>query len=178
MNRNKLQKLLQDGRSLYHAQDLAVLWGVDNQNTLHTTIKRYIKSGVLSNIYKGFYNTRPLNEIAPPLLGLTSLHRYGYLSTESILIEKGIIFQDVRYITLISNISKRFKLGGNNFLVRKMKDVYLKNSAGIIFKNNIRKATLERAVADLLYFNPHYYFDNPKAINWKKVKDLQKIIGY
>jgi hypothetical protein len=175
---NKLQKLLQDGRTLYHAQDLAVLWGVSSPNTLYTTIKRYTKNGALGSVYKGFYTTRPISEIDPLLLGLTSLHRYGYLSTESILLEKGIIFQDIKYVTLVSDISKRFELDKNNFLVRKMKDVYLKNSAGIVFRDGIRKATLERAVADLLYFNPHYYFDNPRAINWKKVKDLQKIIGY
>ncbi len=178
MTTNKSSTLLKDGRCLYHIQDLAVLWGINNPNTLHTTISRYIKRGILNNIYKGFYSTKSLSEINPLLLGLTSIHRYGYLSTESILIEEGVIFQDIKYITIVSDISKRFQINKNNFLVRKMKEIYLKNDIGIILKDGIRKAVLERAVADLLYFNPNYHFDNTKNINWKKVKDIQKIIGY
>jgi predicted transcriptional regulator of viral defense system len=178
MTTNKSSILLKDGRCLYHVQDLAVLWNINNSNTLHTTISRYIRRGVLNNIYKGFYSTKPLSEINPLLLGLTSIHRYGYLSTESVLIEEGVIFQDIKYITIVSNISKRFQINQSNFLVRKIKEVYLKNKTGVLLKNGIRRATLERAVADLLYFNPDYYLDNTKNINWKKVKEIQKIIGY
>jgi hypothetical protein len=39
-------------------------------------------------------------------------------------------------------------------------------------------ANIERAVADLLYFNSNYYFDNKKRIDWKKVKKIQKEVGY
>ncbi len=178
MTTNKSSMLLKDGRCLYHIQDLAVLWGVSNSNTLHTTISRYMKRGILNNIYKGFYSTKTLSNISPLLLGLASIHRYGYLSTENILVEEGVIFQDIKYITIVSNVSKRFQINKNDFLVRKMKEIYLKNDTGIILKDGIRKAVLERAVADLLYFNPNYYFDNTKNINWRKVKDIQKIIGY
>jgi hypothetical protein len=34
----------------------------------------------------------------------------------------------------------------------------------------------ERAVADLLYYNPKAYFDAP--LNWKKIQRIQKKIGY
>jgi hypothetical protein len=39
-------------------------------------------------------------------------------------------------------------------------------------------ATPERAVADMLYFNPHYHLDNPGAVDFKNVKLLQQEIGY
>ncbi len=171
---NKISILLQDGRVLYHSQDLAVLWGINNPNTLYTTIKRYVKRGVLIKIYKGFYSIKPINKIDSLSLGLTALHRYGYLSTESILVKKGIIFQDIKYLTLISDISKKFELNGNKFLVRKMKPEYLHNNIGI----TNRIASLERAIADMLYFNPDYHFDAKKLIDWKKVEKIKKIIGY
>lgn len=44
--------------------------------------------------------------------------------------------------------------------------------------DEVAVARLERAVADMMYFNPHYHFDNRKIINWKKVKEIQKAIGY
>ena len=174
----KIKKLLQDSRKLYHTQDLAVLWGVDNPNTLYTTIKRYVKRGLLNKIYKGFYSTTSLKEIDPVHLGLVAIHRYGYLSMESIFVKQGLIFQDIQYTTLISNISKRFDIAGHKFLVRKMQDKYLHNEAGIIVQNGIRFASAERAVADMLYFNSNYHFDAKDIINWKKVKEVRNKIGY
>jgi len=174
----KIRKLLQDSRYLYHTQDLAVLWAIDNSNTLHTTIKRYIKRGFLNKIYKGFYSTKPLKKINPIQLGIVGLHRYSYLTTESILIKKGLIFQETQYITLVSNVSKRFEIAGHKFLVRKMQDKYLHNETGITIQNEVRSALTERAIADILYFNPNYHFDAKNIIDWKKVREIRNKIGY
>jgi hypothetical protein len=171
---DKIKSLLRDGKALYHTQDLAVLWGINNPNTLYTVIKRYIKRGVLIKIYKGFYSTKSISEIDPIYLGLSALHRYSYLSTESVLFKKGIIFQEVKYVTLVSDLSKEFKVGDHRFLVRKMKPEYLYNNIGIIEK----KASVERAVADMLYFSPDYHFDAKKLIDWQKVKEIKKAIDY
>ena len=175
----KIKKLLQDPRKLYHTQDLAVLWGIDNFNTLHTVIKRYIKRGFLNKIHKGFYSTVSLDKVDTILLGLIGLHRYGYLSTESVLAKEGLIFQDVKYITLVSDISKRIDVSGHKFLGRQMKDSYLYNETGITMNDEgIKVASVERAVADMLYFNPSYHFDAKNIIDWKKVKEIQNKIGY
>ena len=174
----KIKKLLQDSKGLYHTQDLMVLWGTDNPNTLYTTIKRYLKRGFLNKIHKGFYSTVPLEKVDAVYLGMVGLHRYGYLSTESVLVKKGLIFQGVRYITLVSDLSKRFEIAGHKFLVRKMKDDYLYNEAGIIAKDGVRFASVERAVADILYFNPNYHFDTKSSIDWKKVEEIRSKIGY
>ena len=171
---NKIKILLQDGRILYRTQDLAVLWGINNANTLYTTIKRYVKRGVFIKIYKGFYSVKPIDKVDFLSLGLAALHRYGYLSMETVLVERGIIFQDIKYITLVSDVSKRFQLGGYKFLVRRMKPEYLHNNIGI----TKRGASVERAVADMLYFNPGYHFDAKKLINWQKVEEIKKAIGY
>jgi len=158
----KIKKLLQDPRKLYHTQDLAVLWGIDNYK-----------------IHKGFYSTVSLDKVDTILLGLIGLHRYGYLSTESVLAKEGLIFQDVKYITLVSDISKRIDVSGHKFLVRQMKDSYLYNETGITMNDEgIKVASVERAVADMLYFNPSYHFDAKNIIDWKKVKEIQNKIGY
>lgn len=174
----KIKKLLEDKRNLYHTQDLGVLWGIENPNTLYTTIHRYINRGFLNRVYKGFYSTTLLNDINPLSLGVVALHEYGYVSTESVLVENGVIAQDVKYITLVSSSSKRFEVNGFKFLSRKMKEEYLLNRTGVETKEGVRKATVERAVADMLYFNPDYHFDGKDFINWKKVKEIQKVVGY
>jgi hypothetical protein len=37
-------------------------------------------------------------------------------------------------------------------------------------QNGSYVATPERAVTDVLYFNPLYHFDNPRAVNFKNVE--------
>lgn len=177
INRSKPEKinsLLKQERKLFHTQDLALIWNINNKNTLYTTIKRYIKNGVLIPIHKGFYSVVELNKIDPVELGTGYLHQYAYLSTESVLVEHGIIAQDIPYFTLVSGISKKFDLGKNSYLVRQMQEKFLYQDSGIQNK----KASLERAVADLLYFNPKYHLDGRKLIDWDKVHFIQKEVGF
>lgn len=175
---DKIAKLAKLGDSVFHTQDLANLWQIKDPNTLYIQIKRYVDKGILHRIYKGFYSIKPISEIDPFLLGVKALHEYCYVSTETVLSLKGIIQQNISQITLISSQSKKFKIGKNRYYSRKLSDKYLFNSAGIIKKNGINFAGAERAIADMLYFNPKAYFDAENLINWKKVRDIQKEIGY
>lgn len=81
-------------------------------------------------------------------------------------------------ITLISSVSKNFSIGDNFYICRKLNNKFLFNPIGIELKDGFYQASIERAIADLLYFNPHYFFDGEKMINWKKVKKIQREIGY
>jgi len=163
---------------LFHTNDLALLWGISCKNTLYTTIARYLKRGVLIPIQKGFYATTDLEQIEPVKLGIAFLHRYAYLSTETVLVEAGIISQTVPYLTLVSSVSRKFKLGNQFYFVRQMKDRFLQQTVGIVAANGYQKATLERAVADLLYFDPYYHFDGSRLVDWEKVKQIQKEVGF
>jgi len=174
----KIDILLKQNQKVFHTQDLALLWGIINKNTLYTTIKRYVNKGVLIPIHKGFYSTIPVQNIDPIRVGVGFLHTYAYLSTETILLKSGIIFQDMKIITFISDKSTSFSIGKNDYKSRKMSDCYLNNDCGLERKDGIFYASPERAVADMLYFNPKQYFDNKKEIDWKKVKKIQKEVGY
>jgi len=179
MKENKLDLLLKSSQDLFHTQDLALLWNIDNKNTLYTTIKRYIKKGALIRIHKGFYSKIPLDQVNPVKLGMSFLHSFCYLSTESILTKEGIISQDVPYITLVSGRSKKFQIGDNYYISRQMKDKFLFNETGIVEEDEeIKKATLERAVADILYYNSNYHLDAPNLVDWEKVKEIQKMVGF
>lgn len=169
----RIDKLIKADRKLFHTQDLAILWNIQNKNTLYTTVKRYLKKGILFQIHKGFYATIPADKIDPYLLGSGYLHRYTYLSCEYILAREGIIFQSTPLFTLVSSISKKFTIGINAYYSRQMKNEYLFNDLGKNYENGRLSAKPERALADLLYFNPEYYTDN-KKINWPEVKKIQK----
>lgn len=178
-NLNRFAELARLGEVVFHTDDLANLWHLTNKNTLYTTIKRYREQGLLFRIHKGFYALKNPKEIDPLLLGVKALHGYAYVSTETILREQGIIQQELQAITLISSQTKRFTVAGNMYYSRKLPDKFLYQPNGIITTaNGVRKAMPERAVADLLYFNTHAYFDAGKRIDWKKVRALQKELGY
>ena len=174
----RFARLAQSGLEIFHAQDLANLWQIDNANTLYTTLKRYAQGGLLYRIYKGLYSLKELTELDPFLLGLKALHTFAYVSTETILARQGAILQDISYITMISNRVRKFKIGGHEYLSRKLPDEFLYNPAAIDERDGINYAAPERAAADLLYFNRQAYFDNPRAIDWDEVRRIQREVGY
>lgn len=175
---DRFAKIARLGEVVFNVKDLANLWQIKNPNTFHTTLKRYTQKKLLFRIYRGFYSIKPLNQIDPVILGMKALRKFAYISTETVLFQTGIIQQNIHGITFISSVSKKFSIGDNNYYCRELKDEYLYQTIGIIEKNGIKTATVERAIADLLYFNPKVYFDAERLIDWKKVKKIQKQVGY
>lgn len=175
---DKINALLKQNYPLFYTQDLRKLWGISKPATLNTTISRYVKSGVLIPIYRGLYSTKPINQIDPILIGAVALHNYSYLSTEYVLAKNGIIFQLVNSYTYCSAKNRMIEVANNIFKSRQMKDIYLYNPYGVEDVNGYKVATTERAIADMLYYNPKYYFDSYSTINWEKVKKIQKEVYY
>ena len=84
------------------------------------------------------------------------------------------------YFTLVSSKSKKFAIQKYNYLSRQMKAAYLYNPIGITKRQHYWVATAERAVADMLYFNPRTHFDGLSLVNQEE-KTLQiicKICAY
>ena len=175
---DKYNILLKQNKKTFHASDLALLWDIKNKDTLNMTLKRFVDRGVLKRIHKGFYSTTNVSDIDPYDLGFSYLNTYSYVSLETILAREGIISQDVKYITFVSSKSSKFNVGNVRYSSRQMKDEFLNNTAGIKKMGDHFEATLERAVADVLYYNSRYYFDNRDAIDFEKVKEIQREVGY
>ncbi len=161
---------------LFHVGDFANLWGMANANTLRILLKRYCDTGILYRVHRGLYSLVPPKDLDPTLLGAKILHRYCYLTMESILFREGTISQHSGYFTYVSERSKRFQIYDHHFISRQLDSKFLTNNAGIIRSSGILEATLERAVADMLYYNPNFHFD--RDIDWVKVRAMQEMIGY
>ncbi len=175
---NKIKQITNSGEVIFRDIDLAVTWRMTNKNTLYTTIKRYAKQGLLERVKQGIYSIKSVDDLNPDAIGAKILHEYCYISAETVLERSGILKQRIQNITFVSSSSKKFSAGAHLFSSRQMKDDFLYNSIGIYARDGINYAEVERAVADLLYFNPKYYFDANAKIKWRKVKKIQKIIGY
>lgn len=174
----RINNLIKLDRRLYHTNDLGVLWSTANKNTLYTTISRYVQKGILIPVYKGLYATVPLDQIDPYELGVAIIHRFAYVSCESVLAREGIIAQTTYAHTFVCDVSKKVTTGSRAFVYRKLKDEFLHNPAGITSQGSTEVASLERAVADMLYFNPRYHLDGANRVDWGKVKQMQKEVGY
>lgn len=175
----RFSKITRFGGELFHVSDLASLWHVHDPHVLRVTLKRYTDRGVLFRVYRGFYATKPVEQINPLLLGQKALHRFSYISTETVLAQTGVIVQQSDIITFVSSVSKKFSIAKYDFISRQLADKFLYNEYHVIMgENGVKKATAERAVADMLYFNPKAYFDADQNIDWKKVQDIQRYVGY
>jgi len=176
----RFAKLAELDEDIFHANDLGNLWGIVKKTTLYQTLSRYLKRGLLFRVHNGLYSIKKVADINPYLLGIKALHRPAYISCESVLYKNGVLNQIPQAITLISAVSKVFSVGDRRYKSRQMKDEYLFNNIGVEIINGVREATLSRAVADMLYFNPKKYFDagDSKMINWLEVKEIVRSVGY
>ena len=173
----KLAELLKLDQKVLHASDLGKLWGNSNPASLYVAINRYVKKGILIPIQKGLYATVPLDRIDSVKLGMAVVHNYAYLSCETVLAKAGLIFQSVQAITLISLRSRKFEVGDNRYIVRQLDPKFLYQTTGMGDSAGYLEASPERAVADMLYFNPRYHFDGADRIDWKRVKLIQREMG-
>lgn len=175
---SRFAALARMGEVVFHARDLAVIWGIVNTNTLHTTLSRYARAGLLFRLQNGLYSIKPSRELDPFLVGIKVIHGFCYVSTETVLSRAGLIQQQLSHITLVSTVSKRFVLAGRAFRSRRMAEIYLLNEEGIERVGSIYIASPARAIADMLYFDPHYHFDASAHIDWDEVKRIQLAVGY
>ncbi len=176
IKQNRFLSIAKLGISVFHVDDLAKIWDINNRNTLLTTLSRYVSSGLMYRLHRGLYSIKPLAELDPLLLGAQVINDYCYLSGETILAKHGIIFQSVSHYTFMGEKTKRFKIGESRYYCRQLKTGFLHNDSGIDKSGKFNLATPERAVADILYFNPRYHFDNPAAINLKELKKIQAVV--
>lgn len=147
------------GEIVFTIQDAATVWKIKNRQTLRMLLARYVKRGTLYRAWRGLYSIIDPKEVDPLLLGIKVLHRYSYISCETVLFNAGLINQRPTEITMISDVSKRFSLLGHHYRSRKMKNEILYNTFGITLKNGVQIATPDRARQDMSYFNSKKYYD-------------------
>lgn len=177
-NTDKIKILLQRDKRVFTTSDLALLWEIENRNTLLKTIQRYIDRGILFRVYKGLYSTLPLEKLDKYELGCAISGPFSYVSGEAILIKEGIIMQNVNTITLFGKRYKELKVGKYNYLCRFLNDKYLLNRVGIVDQKGFAVATTERALADLRHINPKFFVDNDISVDLDRVNKLSEELGY
>jgi len=175
---SKQKVLLEQERRVFRTSDLALLWEVDNRNTLLTTIKRYTQREILYSLQKGLYSTVPVNKLHIYEVGCAICGSWSYVSSETVLQKEGVIFQNLEKITLLGKKSLEFEVGGTKYLCRYLGSNFLANREGVLDDVKYSIATVDRAIADTLHINPKYYFDNELAVEKSNWELIAKKVGY
>lgn len=167
-----IAKLYQSPKTVLSHKDLALIWEINDEQSLNAKTAYYAKQGALIRVTRGVFIKN--KEYNPKELA-TSIYTPSYISFETVLREAGVIFQHYDTIFVATKWTKTLTVDKSVITFRKLKDVVLFNPVGIESKNNCSIATTERAFLDMIYLFPNYHFDNLKSINWEKCDELVKI---
>ena len=90
----------------------------------------------------------------------------SYVSLEIVLQQQAVIFQDYSsVVTLVAQNTLDKEIDTKQYRFRKMKDALLMNPLGVHSSRNKAVASKERAICDMLYYVPTYYFDNIGSVD-------------
>lgn len=169
-NNQTIALLNQNRNTVFRVSDVAMITGSTNRAGITQRLIYAVKKGLLCSPCKGIYakNNYSFSELA------CKLYTPSYISLETVLLKAGVIFQYGETLTMISYISRTITVDGKKIRYRKIKNDILLDMRGIN-RNEINEATPERAFLDVLYLNPHYYFDNISVLDKSKIKSLLPI---
>lgn len=170
-NENILLSIYRDSRTVFTLNDIAVLTGESDFNSLNKKINYQVGQGRLERPRKGIYVKEGYN---PEELAC-KLYVPSYISLEYILQEAGVMFQYDSRITSVSYLTREVTIEQKTYSYRKIKGEIMIDTSGIIRNGNINKATPERAFLDLLYLNGDYYFDNLNPLDRDVINRLLPI---
>ena len=151
-----------------------MLLGETNSKNLKARLHYYVKKNVLYSIRKGIY-AKDKNYDRLELAN--RIYTPSYISLETVLAKEGIIFQYYDSIFVVSYLSREIACDGQKYIYKKIRDVTLTNTLGIVVKGNYYIATKERAFMDAIYLYKDYYFDNLSSLNWRKCRELLPAYG-
>jgi hypothetical protein len=166
---NSIVKLLSSGKTVFNVSDLAILWEIKNNDYLKSKIYYLIHAGDLIRLHHGIFAV-DIKYNKYELAG--KLNNPSYVSLETVLRAKDIIFQYSSEITSVGRNNKHYVINGVNYVYRKIKDNILYKSDGLENMDNYMIASRERAFLDMIYLNKNYYFDNLDSLDWKKSFEL------
>jgi len=161
-----------DARTVFQLNDIAMLLGETNFDSLNKRLNYFVRVGKLKNPRKGIYAKLGFNleELA------CRIYIPSYISLEYVLQKAGVVFQYNSQITSISYLSRTIDIEENSYVFRKIKGEILVDTRGILrLDNGVNIATPERAFLDVLYLNANYYFDNLNPLNKELIYKLLPI---
>lgn len=164
--------IYKDKRSVFRLNDIAMLVGETDFQSINKKLNYYVRTGKLANPRKGIYAKE---EYKPEELACI-IYTPSYISLDYVLQKAGVVFQYDSGITAISYLSRSINVDETTFRYHKIKGVVLVNTSGIHrLDSQVNIASAERAFLDTMYLNTEYYFDNLNPLSKKSIYKLLPI---
>lgn len=168
----KIEKLALSGKKVFTTEDLAVIWQIPERRRLIELIKYYLRQKRLTRIHKGVY---AYGEDFTPLDIAQKLVPLSYVSLYTTSQMHGLTFQYYETIYAISLKSRKYRIGGREYIYYRVKEPIFYNQLGLVDNGRYIIADKERTITDCLYVFPRFAFDNLRGVNKEKLHDLAKI---
>lgn len=171
MKNDIILDIYKSDQTVFTAKELSLIYPDIPQKDLLRRLSYYVKKGKINRLRKGVYAKDDFN----PLELANKIYTPSYISLETVLREKGLIFQESSVITAVSYLTRKIGCKGVKISYRKMKNEILVDKTGVVKKENYFVAEKERAFLDAVFIYKDYHFDNLGNIGWTKVKKIMKI---
>ncbi len=171
---SKIQQLWASGQTIFTLDDLSVIWGQQKRTDTSASAKQYARTGQLVRLHRGVY-ALPHKALSPQQIA-GKLVAPSYLTGESILRKSGASFQFSPTVTSAALTSRQIELGETPTTYRysQLEPAIFYHPLGV----EKGEASLERAVADLVYLTGgRYRFEDLSAVNWDKLAQIGQIYG-
>lgn len=171
IKKDPIDMLYQSKKTVFSLKDLSLYWRIENPKYLKTKTRRLVKSGRLLFIRKGFY---ALEKDYDRLELANKMITPSYVGLATILYREGVIFQYDSRIYSVADESRTIQVDDQIYVYRRINNKLFFNPQGLKFSGITSVASLERAVVDILYLEPDFYFDNLDSVDWNKCLLLSK----
>lgn len=155
-------EIFKTNQTVFDLKDLSNLFWEPNYNNLKSRVSYYVRKGYISRIRRWIFVKDDFNyyELA------CKIYSPSYISFETILFDEWIIYQVDSTIYVASYLSRTIEI---EYMWKTIKIVYRKLKDNLLFDDNwvLKKefysiASRNRAISDIKYLKPDFYFDNLK----------------
>lgn len=167
-----MKNIYQFEKTIYTINELGLVWKITNRDVLRNKVFYWVKNHKLNRIKRGVYAL--INQFDKLELA-GKLQSPSYVSLATVLQKNGVVFQYDLMITSVAQVNRSYKVDEIDYNYRKIKDAVLFNDKGLIRKTAYTIASKERALLDMMYLTPKFYFDNLTGIDWEKAFELVDI---
>ena len=171
MRKGFILEIYKKPQTVFSLKELSLMFPQIPYQNLKSKVNYFVRVAKLKRLRKGIYAKENFNLLETA----NKIYTPSYISLETVLEKEGIIFQKYRTIFVVSYLTRKIKVNGEEIFYRKIKDETLLNPLGIEETSSYSLATKERAFLDAVFLYRDYHFDNLKSLDWEKIKELEKI---
>jgi hypothetical protein len=169
-----MKLLLKCGHNVFNMDDLGLVWGQQKRSDTVQSARDYARKGELTRLRRGLYALDPqiiqIEEVAGRAF------TPSYITGETVLAMKGLIFPATTEIHCAALKTKKITIGNSEIIYHMLRPKVFYDMAGIENRDNFTVASLERAIADLIYiYDGKYDFERLYDVDWDKLTEIGKI---